>query len=130
MNVLEVFKFDREKVPEHKIIERVVYYYKLAQEGMRLYDEGDKSAAMDILKQIRVTMKEEYKYHSRVKVQSLMWNNKVLNSYYHFIQDAFVKQNSPNAYRTLKSNLYDVWDYAIYYYREDIKMYINESVNG
>lgn len=66
-------------------------------------------------------MKEEYNYYSKSKVQDLMWKNEMYNTYYDYIRNAFVKQTSPNAYKTLRSNLYDVWDYAIHYYTEVFK---------
>lgn len=37
---------------------------------------------------------------------------------YHFIREAFVKQHNSNAYKTLRSNLYDVMDYGRYHFRK------------
>ncbi|MCU5408024.1 hypothetical protein OCA16_26135 [Bacillus cereus] len=114
-----VLYFDREKVTEDQMISRVRHYVELAQKGLNII-ENDNKEAMRCLKEIRKTMSEEYKYYNKSKVQSIMWNNDSYSKYYHFIQDAFVKQNNPNAYKDLGSNLYDVADYGIHYYEEYI----------
>lgn len=73
---------------------------------------------MECLKEIRKTMTEEYKYYDKTKVQTIMWNNRDYHNYFLFIQDAFVKQTSPTAYKTLSSNLYDVSDYASFHFHD------------
>lgn len=115
-----VFLFDREKITEEQLVDRVKHYVKLAEKGLELC-EKNKSEALEYLKEIRKTMKEEYRYYSRSKIQTLIWDNPIYNKYRAFITDAFVKQNSPNSYRTLASNLYDVMDYGRYYYGERLK---------
>jgi hypothetical protein len=116
-----VLYFDKQEISDGQINSHVLHYVKLAEDGLKYLNNKDKQNAMKYLKTIRVTMKEEYKYYTKSKVQSLMWENEKYSKYYHFIQDAFVKQNSPNAYATLSSNLYDVFDYGRWYYRDILK---------
>jgi hypothetical protein len=121
MNLNEsVLYFDKEKITEDRIVSHVRHYVELAQRGLSIIENDDKEA-MNCLKEIRRTMSEEYKYYTKSKVQSIMWDSDLYSTYYHFIQEAFVKQNSPNAYKTLGSNLYDVMDYGRHYYREYLK---------
>ncbi|MGG1339898.1 hypothetical protein ABE244_04755 [Bacillus toyonensis] len=112
-----VLYFDREKVTENQMISHVRRYVELAQKGLDIIEDDNKKA-MSCLKEIRKTMSEEYKYYTKSKIQSIMWDNDSSSKYYYFIQDAFVKQNTPNAYNTLGSILYDVMDYGRHYYRE------------
>ncbi|PEF77687.1 hypothetical protein [Bacillus toyonensis] len=113
-----VLYFDRIEVTDEQMRSHVKHYVELAEKGLALIAENNNKEAMACLKEIRKTMSEEYKYYSRSKVQSIMWDNGLYNDYYHFIRDAFVKQHNPNAYKTLRSNLYDVMDYGRYHYRE------------
>lgn len=111
----DVLPFDKEFISEEEVLEHVQYYYDLAEKGMELL-KLNKSEALKCLKEIRKTMSLEYKYYTKRKLQNIMWDNHVYNQYYHYIQDAFVKQNNPNSHEKLSSNLYDVWDYTKYYY--------------
>ena len=112
-----VLLFDKQEISEEQIVTHVQHYVNLANRGLSLVDK-DRKAAMECLKEIRATMSEEYKYYTRSKVQTLMWRDNLYNTYNAFITEAFVKQNSPNAYKTLSSNLYDVAYYGRHYYRK------------
>ncbi|MEK5028729.1 hypothetical protein [Paenibacillus sp. FSL M7-1046] len=110
-----VLLFDKNEISVEQVIERVKHYVDLAEKGMKLL-ESNKSAALACLKEIRSTMAEEYKYYYRSKVEPFIIENHLYNTYRSFIDDAFAKQNSPNSYDTLNSNLYDVMDYGRYYF--------------
>lgn len=112
-----VLLFDKNKISEEQIASHVKHYVELANKGLKIINDNRQEALL-ILKEIRITMSEEYKYYTKSKVQSIMWDDDLYSQYYHFIQNAFVKQNSPNSYRTLGSNLYDVMDYGRYYFRK------------
>lgn len=112
-----VLLFEKHNITEDQIISHVRHYVELAEKGLELID-SNKQEAMSYLKEIRRTMTEEYKYYSRSKVQSIMWSNPLSNKYHSFITEAFAKQNSPNSYRTLSSNLYDVKYYGRYHFRK------------
>ncbi len=116
----DVLLFDKEQVTEEQIMEHVQHYYDLANKGMSLL-ETNRKEAMACLKEIRKTMTLEYRYYDKSKVQAIMWANNLYNTYYHYIRDAFVKQTNPTAYESLGSNLYDVLDYARYYYGGNLK---------
>ncbi|WP_080845623.1 hypothetical protein [Cytobacillus gottheilii] len=108
-----VLHFDKGEITDEQIKAHVQHYVNLADEGMKHLNNNNRQEAMRCLKEIRKTMKEEYRYYDKLKVQKVMWKNEKYNMYYSFIRDAFVKQNTPNAYSTLSSNLYDVWDYGL-----------------
>lgn len=112
-----VLLFDKHEITEDQIISHVRHYVELAEKGLKLVD-SNKQGAMFYFKEIRRTMTEEYKYYSRSKVKSLMEAKHLFNTYHAFITEAHVKQNSPNSYGTLGSNLYDVIDYGRYYFRK------------
>jgi hypothetical protein len=112
-----VLFFDKHVITEEQIISHVKHYVELAEKGLQTI-EKNKSEAMSCLREIRSTMAEEYNYYSRSRVQETMEDNHLYNTYYAFIQEAFVKQNAPNAYSNLSSNLYDVMDYGRYYFRK------------
>lgn len=117
---VSVLLFDKNNVTEEQIKTHVLHYVGLAEKGLKMI-QVDKAAAMTCLKEIRSTMKEEYKYYSRSKIQGLISGNHLYNTYYAFIQDAFVKQSNPNSYDKLSSNLYDVMDYGRHYFRNYLK---------
>lgn len=115
-----VLYFDRAEVTDEQIKSHVKHYIELAKKGLGFIAENNNKEAMACLKEIRKTMSEEYNYYSLSKVQSIMRNNDLYHDYYHFIRDAFVKQNNPNAYKSLRSNLYDVMSYGRSHFRKHL----------
>ncbi|MGD7047033.1 hypothetical protein FZC83_02165 [Rossellomorea marisflavi] len=108
-----VLLFDKEKISDTQIKSHVKHYVELANKGMNYFHENKKIEAMECLKEIRVTLKEEYKYYTKSKIESIMWKDNKYNKYLGFIRDALAKQNSPTSYKWLYSNLYDVADYGM-----------------
>jgi len=108
----EILFFDKRVITEQEIKEHVIHYVNKAMKGMSLLDQDNKREAMECLKEIRITLKDEYQYYEKLKVQKVFSESKTYKNYYKFIRDALVKQNSPNKYDNLRSNLFDVWDYG------------------
>ncbi|WP_416730290.1 hypothetical protein [Fictibacillus sp. JL2B1089] len=115
---VSILYFDKGFVNEDQIKNHVRHYVKLAEQGLKLVNENKYKEALHCLKEIRKTMKEEYKYYSKSKVQLLMWRTPLYNNYYSFIHEAFVNQEVPNAYRTLVSNLCNIQSYASFYFSD------------
>lgn len=112
-----ILYFDKMEVTEEQIKSHVRHYVGLAEKGLELVG-NENQEAMKCLKEIRENMSKEYKYYSKSRVQSIMWDDDLYSTYYHFIQEAFAKQNNPTSYKSLGSNLYDVMDYGRYYFRK------------
>ncbi|MDQ0150024.1 hypothetical protein ACFO6R_08405 [Eubacterium multiforme] len=110
-----VLKFDEREISINEMIEHIEFYSKKAEEGMKLFSDGNKKDAMGILREIRKILKEEYSYYKKVNVQKYINSNKYYMIYYNGVFQAYVKQMYPNEYKWLHSNLYDVRDYISNY---------------
>lgn len=110
-----ILQFDKRIVSKDEMREHIEFYSRKANEGMKLFEKGDKKGAMVILREIRRYLKEEYSYYDKVKVQEFISENKFYSTYYWGIFQAYAKQMNPNSYETLYSNLYDVEDYITNY---------------
>ncbi|WP_338597005.1 hypothetical protein [Clostridium baratii] len=110
-----VLKFDEREISMDEMIEHIKFYSEKAEEGMKLYSDGNKKEAMSILREIRNNLKEEYNYYNKARVQEYINSNKYYMTYYNGIFQAYVKQMYPNEYKWLHSNLYDVKDYISNY---------------
>ncbi|XZH20814.1 hypothetical protein ACSW87_04910 [Clostridium perfringens] len=110
-----ILKFDQRIILKDEMLEHIKFYSKKANEGMELFEKGNKKEAMSILREIRSCLKEEYSYYDKVKVQKIISENKLYSTYCWGVFQAYVKQMKPNSYETLYSNLYDVEDYITNY---------------
>ncbi|GAA0085283.1 hypothetical protein UT300007_17220 [Clostridium sp. CTA-7] len=111
-NILE---FDKREISIDEIRENVDYYISMAKKGFEFLNDNNKKVAMEVLKEIRIYMKEEFSYYSKSKVQRYINANNMYMTYYNGLYEAFAKQNRPTAYETLSSNLYDIEDYMSNY---------------
>jgi oligoribonuclease (3'-5' exoribonuclease) len=112
--------FDKEEISQEEILEHVKHYFNLAQEGLDMVN-NDNPAARTYLRKINETLKEEYHYYKRSRVQTFMRKNIISSKYYSFITEAFAKQSSVNSYRMLGSNLGDIRYYARHYFHSFIE---------
>ncbi|WP_338630486.1 hypothetical protein [Clostridium baratii] len=111
-NILE---FDKREISISEMIEHIKFYSEKAKKGKKLYSDGDQKGAMNILREIRKNLKEEYNYYKKTRVQEYINSNKYYIRYYNGIFQAYVKQMYPNEYKWLHSNLCDVTDYISSY---------------
>lgn len=109
-----ILEFDKRNVCIEEIQDHVNYYRETAEKGMKLYSEGNKKEAMLILKELRNSLKLEYGYYDKAKIMNVIYKNKYYRKYKEAVDNAYVKQNKPNAYEWLHSNLYDIYDYMGY----------------
>lgn len=121
-----VLMFDKHDITEDQIIFRVRHYVQLAEKGLEFVD-SNKKEAMNYLKKIRSSLEKEYNYYSRINVSSPVWDIHLYNTYRFFIDDAFVKQISPNKYDTLRSNLDNVRYQGRQYFRKHLDQIENRD---
>lgn len=106
---LEAIDFSKD-VSIDEIYKHVRYYYTKSSIAMEIARDNPRDA-MEIYKEIRYNLKNEYKEYSKVKNWKYIHNNNLYVQYKDNIVNAYVKPTNVTAYRSLNSNLYDVYDY-------------------
>lgn len=105
-----VLEFDKRTITKEEMSKRAKYYAKKADEGIKLYTEGNKIEAMQILREIRKYLKAEYSYYSKDTVDKYIEKNYLYRVYRKGLSEAYINQNYPKAYHHLHRNLCDIED--------------------
>lgn len=119
-----ILEFDKRTITKEEMGQRAKYYAKKADEGIKLYSEGNKIEAMQILRELRKFLKAEYSYYSKDSVDKYIKENSLYKIYKQGLSDAYINQNYPKAYHHLHSNLCDIGDYISNY---DMNIFFNEE---
>ena len=64
-----ILEFDKRIIEKEEMKEHIDYYVSMAQKGFNFLNNNDKKGAMEVLKEIRKYMKEEFNYYNKSKVQ-------------------------------------------------------------
>lgn len=70
-----VLEFDKREILEEEIKEHIKFYSQKAEEGMNFFEEGNKKEALNVLREIRKYLKEEYIYYRKGSTQEYIIRN-------------------------------------------------------
>ncbi|CUK34103.1 hypothetical protein V8541_002999 [Listeria monocytogenes] len=107
----KLLRFDTEQISDKEILENANFYREEAEKGMGLLRNKRNKDAMQVLRDINIRLKEEYKFYNLKRLDEIIRNNKSYNIYHWAVIEAYAKQNRRNSYATLNSNLWSIEDY-------------------
>ena len=77
----KVLEFDEKIVEKSEIANQVKNYIDECEKGLSLLSKGDSTGALNILNDIQDSLKIEYNYYSKTKIQHIIFVNKDYNDY-------------------------------------------------
>lgn len=77
----KVLEFDEKIVEKSEIASQVKNYIDECEKGLSLLSKGDSTGALNILNDIQDSLKIEYNYYSKTKIQHIIFVNKDYNDY-------------------------------------------------
>jgi len=105
---------NKRKVTKEEVQARVKYFKDRVNLAYELIDKKDKKKALQIAKDLKIELKEEYHFYNLKKNENLM-NEKYFPEYSASITDSFVNMIGQLTQKNLDVFLYDVDFYMDYW---------------
>ena len=105
-----VLRFDKTIISKHDIIENINYYIEKSNDGLLHISNKDYKYAMKVLKELKRSLRKEYVYYDKDRVNKLIQPNNTYRTYQFSIALAYSKLYKTYSYKYLYDNLYNIWD--------------------
>lgn len=105
-----VLRFDKTIISKHDIIENINYYIEKSNEGLLHISNKDYKYAMKVLKELKRSLRKEYVYYDKDRVNKHIKPNNTYRTYQFSIALAYSKLYKTYSCKYLYDNLYNIWD--------------------
>lgn len=105
-----ILYFNKRTIFKYEIIENINYYISQSNHALVYLSKKDNKEAMNILKNLKKSLKSEYNYYSNPKVYRHIKSNDINRVYYFSIALAFSGLHRTYSYKHLYNNLFHIWD--------------------
>jgi len=102
------------RITTDQVIEKMKYFIHYAREGMKIH-ESDPIKAVDMAKELRNKLTEEYKNNKLNRISRLYRDDLNFSNYSAAVHESIASITGPTTRRNVFSFLYDVDDYMGYY---------------
>lgn len=93
----KVLEFDEKIIEKCEIEMQVKNYIDECEKGLNLLSQGDANGALNILNDIHDSLKREYNYYSKSKIQHIIFVNKDYNDYNKAIYSSLASEVDNNS---------------------------------
>ena len=93
----KVLEFDEKIIEKCEIEMQVKNYIDECEKGLNLLSQGDANGALNILNDIHDSLKREYNYYSKSKIQHIIFVNKDYNDYNKAIYSSLAREVDNNS---------------------------------
>lgn len=106
----------RRQISEDEVLQKVKYFYDRAGKAMEYWSAGDKRTALNLAKEIRNELREEYKNNDLARIEKYYGEDINFVNYRAAVHEAYASIIGQTTYQNAFSFLYDVQSYMSYYF--------------